>query len=139
MAELSTRWLILALFILSLALSACEEGGERFTTSPPPSAPPAPSYKPAKGVRTYYLVAEEKKCNIYWVEDGQRSVTRSRACPREVAPGEKIRLTGRTCMRESLEQARNVPVRCPRELYKAAEADRSGEGPEQLPAASATR
>jgi hypothetical protein len=130
-----------AAIVALCALAACDDGGERFAPAPVESSnAAAPSASaPKKPPRIYYLVNEAKKCEVFWLEDGQRSIKKSRPCPRDVAEGEKIRLTGKNCIRESLEPARNIPVRCPRELYKAAEADQHGGGPDRLaPAASSS-
>jgi hypothetical protein len=125
--------------VFLLVVAACDDGGvpdlsdaTSATATPTASAPKKPG-------RNYYLANEESKCRVYWIEDGMRSVDRFRACPREVEPGEKIRLTGRTCIRESATESRNMPVRCPRELYKAKEADQDGKGPDLIPTASAKR
>ena len=41
------------------------------------------------------------------------------ACPKDLELGEKIHLTGRTCMRESTMKDRNIPVLCPDYLTNA--------------------
>jgi hypothetical protein len=113
---------------LPLALAGCDEDGSRFVPPPGATAPETAASPSASTARAYYLSNADGKCVYYWVEGESRSEHKSLTCPRAAKTGEKIRLTGRTCMRESPDASRSLPVRCPQELYKAAEADEEDAG-----------
>ena len=50
---------------------------------------------------------------MYWERGEERSVLVRARCPRDLHPGERLRLAGRTCLREGGGPEREVPVRCP--------------------------
>jgi len=75
------------------------------------------------------------RCTVYWVEGPQQSMFRQEPCPRELEPGERVRLAGRLCIRESDNHAREGPMRCPQPLVETAAHDRQDAGDKRLPAA----
>lgn len=102
---------------LALVLAGCEQ--ERLPPPLPASAEPlSPSAISSTRPRTrdYYAANEHETCVVYWQEGDERSVPKSIPCPRELEPGERMRLAGRTCMREAVAEERSVPVRCPKQL-----------------------
>jgi len=72
----------------------------------------------------------DEGCFAYWMEPvtNLTSVRRAVDCPREIVAGETIRLAGRVCFRESSDEARREPVRCPYQLLKIQDALETGEG-----------
>jgi hypothetical protein len=113
----------------AIVLSGCE-----MESSAPPlpksADPPAPSVSSTTRPRSrnYYVENVEEVCAVYWQEGARLSVRKTIACPREIEPGERLRLAGRTCMREAASAQRNVPVRCPKQLLYAEDGDRRGKG-----------
>lgn len=92
----------------------------------PPGAPAGPSFAagadddplpaPRRPSRRFVLAHGGDQCVVYWEDGDQRSKPEQVRCPREVLPGESIRLTGRVCLREGGGRSREVPVRCPDRL-----------------------
>jgi hypothetical protein len=102
------------------------------TASPPASAPRA-----RRPTRRFYLGRTEARCEVYFVDGDVFSVPESTPCPLDLLPGERMRIAGRTCMRESSDQAREIPVVCPDALTNREKIER-GEKPRPEPAASAS-
>jgi hypothetical protein len=50
------------------------------------------------------------------------------ACPRDLEPGESIRLTGRTCLREGGPSGVSKPIGCPEALLELEASLRAGAG-----------
>ncbi|MEM1030239.1 MAG: hypothetical protein AAF928_21135 [Myxococcota bacterium] len=91
--------------------------------------------RPPRVVRVHHR--GRKGCFVSWREraSGRDSDPLAIRCPREVVEHEAIRLTGRTCTRESPDPSRRGPVRCAFQLVKVQRALRTGEpGPWQLEA-----
>ena len=115
---------------LALLAVACDEE----ETLPPPlplsAEVPAPSSSTRLRQRTrqYYASSADSVCEIYWEEGQASSVRKEIPCPRELRADERIRLTGRTCVREAPVKERNVPVRCPKQLFYMEDDDRRGKG-----------
>jgi hypothetical protein len=65
---------------------------------------------------------------MYWEQGDERSAAQTVPCPRELAGGERIRLTGRVCFLESGPSSRDRPVRCPSKLVAIEMADRVDAG-----------
>jgi hypothetical protein len=124
-----------AMFLAGVVLvGGCESDRRQYLGGPTDtaSAQAVPTMSARRPKRSYYLANDDSRCFAYWVDDDSRSVKREDMCPRELEPGERLRLLGRTCMRESADRTRNLPVKCPRQLVKSAEHDREGKGPMQL-------
>ncbi len=73
------------------------------TASPSPRATAAKARRPT---RRFYLGRTEARCEVYFVDGDVFSVPESTPCPLDLLPGERMRIAGRTCMRESADQAR---------------------------------
>ena len=87
--------------------------------------------------RHYWVINVDDRCFVYWTDGELRSVDAATRCPRTLRSGEKMRLAGKTCLRESTVPDRNVPIRCPKQIFYAERDDRAGEGEWNLPAAKA--
>ncbi len=95
------------------------------TAAPSDLGPPepdggAPTPRPAE--RRYYLANAGGRCHTYAEQAGRRSPVRIARCPRDLFSGERIRLAGRTCLRESSQPGRNLPVHCPPDILAAEQA-----------------
>lgn len=128
-----TRSLAASVLGVALALVGCEE--ERLPPPLPASAAPlspsvASSMRPR--TRSYFAANEDQTCVVYWQEGEQRSVSKSIPCPRELEPGERMRLAGRTCMREAVAEERSVPVRCAKQVLYVERDDQLAKGEYKL-------
>jgi len=78
--------------------------------------PPSPLTMPSarRPARTYYYARTGDRCEVFWLEGEEVGKREVFPCSRDVLPGERIRLSGMTCMRESPSHVeRQVPVVCP--------------------------
>jgi hypothetical protein len=93
----------------------------------PPSAPghaasqaePAHSVGPVRQApERYFMTRTGERCEVTVEIDGEVIARREPlfACPRDLEIGERIRLAGRTCIRESPAAERAIPVVCPDHL-----------------------
>ncbi len=117
--------MIRAVALLSLATASCGEcgadpGGDDLRPSPAASASGFEPIASATPGRSYYVERSGDKCTLYSTLGGERSAASPVRCPKELDPGERVRLMGQTCMRESADATRNVPMRCPKWLSWAA-------------------
>lgn len=64
-------------------------------------------------VRRYYLARTAARCEIYRVDEEGISAPLVTPCPLELMIGERIRIAGKTCIRESSDAERVEPVVCP--------------------------
>lgn len=126
---MTVRWVGLA-----LCLAGCSSSEESQTASGRPSVTStatASSSRVARPDRIPYLdFHAEKGCHAYWHDPTTEisSERREVRCPREMVAGERMRLSGRVCFRESSDAPRRGPVRCAYQLIKIQEALRTGEG-----------
>ena len=98
-------------------------------------APPAPMREDAglafplatvrRPARRYYFERTEHRCAVYSVDRGLASARATFPCPEDLRDGERIRLVGKTCTRESEAGVRREPVVCPEPLTKLEERARS--------------
>ena len=51
--------------------------------------------------RRYYLARTADRCEVYSVDGGDFSAPAKTPCPQDLEPGERFRITGRTCIRET--------------------------------------
>jgi hypothetical protein len=110
--------------LLSLLVTGCRD---RSGTSPaPPSeeAEPAAVSSARRPARRYYLGRILNRCEIFWVDGAEVSPPTLVACPLDLQPGERIRIAGKTCMREGSDPARHEPVVCPGDLTLKEQDDR---------------
>ena len=84
---------------------------------------PDPPRRPAK---KWFMARTPARCEVYSVEGEAVSTAEPAPCPRYLEVGERIRIAGKTCMREgSPDPARLVPVVCPDPLTAAEDLDRA--------------
>lgn len=120
--------------VLAIAWVLVAHGCDDPEPLPPPLPPSAEPPPPSSTVtaepreRTYFLANDDMICVVYWEEGLRSSVKKTVPCPREIAAGERARLMGRTCMREAPKPDRNVPVRCPKQLFYVERDDARGKG-----------
>ena len=55
----------------------------------------------------------EGRCEVYFADGDQLSPPTRFPCPLDLLQGERLRIAGKTCMRESADPERRVPVVCP--------------------------
>ncbi len=120
--------------LFASAILGCEEP-DPAPLLPPSAAPATPTATASYTRRTrhYFVANDHDQCTVFWEEGMQTSQRKIVACPREIDAGERARLTGRTCIRESARKERNVPVRCPNEVFYAVRDDRGKKGEFRLP------
>jgi len=100
--------------------------------------PPLPS--PARLEERFILEHAGERCaiRVEGKRDASLRLAKDFACPRDLASGERIVMTGTVCMRESAtDGARNVPVVCPSPLMRAERDLRSGALDQASPAEEA--
>ncbi len=122
------RALLATSLALALALASCRDGG-------PPAPPPATTTSPTTALdappaarrptRRFYLARTAARCEIYFADPGSVSAPMPTPCPGELQVGERIRVAGKTCVREGGERDRVEPVVCPDALTNFEKRDRS--------------
>lgn len=110
---------------LLAALVGCARGSD--TDLAPRPASDAAEFPPIAtsvvGKSPVFLLEQTgDRCRIFEATGATRTLGDDATCPREIADGERIRLAGRACFRESGDPTRAVPVRCPSELVDRAAA-----------------
>jgi hypothetical protein len=94
---------------------------------PPPaasaSASAAPVAPPRRPTRRYFFARTESLCEVYSVDGEQTSVAVEFPCPVDLLAGERIRIVGKTCMRETADPERREPVVCPDPLTNLEKSD----------------
>ncbi|WP_433933368.1 hypothetical protein AB3662_03625 [Sorangium cellulosum] len=81
---------------------------------------------PRRPTRYYHLRRTDDGCELFWIDGDLVSASQAIVCPPDLQVGERVRLTGKTCMRESAQTpARAVPVVCPLPLMNMEKADRT--------------
>ncbi|WP_437734936.1 hypothetical protein [Sorangium sp. So ce1335] len=81
---------------------------------------------PRRPTRHYHLRRTDDGCELFWIDGDLVSASQEVVCPSDLQVGERLRLTGKTCMRESAQTpARAVPVVCPLPLTNLEKADRA--------------
>jgi hypothetical protein len=115
---------------VALAATACKDGGPIALPATSASATPAFSAPAAarRPVRRFYLAHTATRCEIYFADPGSVSTPLPTPCPSELQVGERIRVAGKTCVREGGERDRSEPVVCPDPLTDFERRDR-GEKP----------
>jgi len=106
--------IVFALFVASCADSTPVEVRVTPANSAAPSvpAPPAAPAPPRRPTVRHYLVRTEERCEVYSADGDQVSPAERVPCPQDFEVGERIRVAGKTCLREG-KQARVRPVVCP--------------------------
>lgn len=94
---------------------------------PPPSASASGSAPqgapPRRPTRRYFFARTESRCEVYSVDGEQTTASESFPCLGDLIPGERIRIAGKTCMRESSDPERREPVVCPDPLTNLEKSD----------------
>jgi hypothetical protein len=93
------------------------------------SAPAAPAVPPRRPTRRYFFARTEARCDVYAVDGAQTTAPEAFPCPGDLNPGERIRIVGKTCSRESPVPEREEPVPCPDPLTNREKADIAREHP----------
>jgi hypothetical protein len=141
----SAAWLAGAALVAALA-PACGRTDEA-GLSPVESGEELPTFVvPAKrpSVR-FYIERTSDRCSVYAVDGADKSAPEDAPCPEDMLLGERIRIVGMTCLRESATPDRNLPVVCPTHLlaferaYDKALASSASSAPAAPPAASSAR
>lgn len=99
-----------------LALAACHDRGAPApapSTSPSAAADPDPAPSARRPARRYYLARTASRCEIYRIDEAGISPSLVTPCPMDLQIGERIRIAGKTCVRESSDAERVEPVVCP--------------------------
>lgn len=99
-----------------LLVIACGCDSEQVEDAHHVPAPPSPLGMPSarRPDRVYYYARTGDRCEVFWMEGEDASEPETFPCSRDVLSGERIRLSGMTCIRESPSHAeRQVPVVCP--------------------------
>jgi hypothetical protein len=95
--------------------SAAESGAEDA------SHPAAPASR--RPTQRHYLGRTRERCEVYSVDGDAISAPTSVTCPADLQVGERIRLSGRSCIRESpSDPTRNLPLVCPGPLLTGEQA-----------------
>jgi len=119
---------IVAAGLAGLALAGCKD---RRPPSPTPvpsgsaTLAPDPVASARRPVRRYYLAHTAKRCEIYAVDPDRVSPSVATPCPIDLEIGERIRITGKTCIREGGGADRVEPVVCPDPLTYFEKKDRA--------------
>jgi hypothetical protein len=99
---------------VALAVIGCKDRGPTTTAASASASPALDTASPARRpVRRFYLARTAARCEIYFADPGSVSPPRPTPCPGELQVGERIRVAGKTCIREGGERDRSEPVVCP--------------------------
>lgn len=77
------------------------------------SALPVPDLSARRPTVRFLMERTTDRCEVYWVDGAESSKHADAPCPEEMLLGEKLRLSGMTCILESATEDRRVPVVCP--------------------------
>jgi hypothetical protein len=91
-----------------------------------------PATSARRPARRYYMTHTPDGCEIYFVDPTALSPPLEAPCPASINVGERIRIAGKTCIREGDDPARVEPVVCPDPLTNLERKER-GELPGQAP------
>lgn len=122
--------------LLVLFAAGCHDSGG---AGPAASAAPSASEKADAAIsarrptRRYYLGRTENRCEVFWVDTDQVSAPSPTPCPADLLPGERMRIAGKTCMREGSDPERREPVVCPDPLTNAEKRDLAAAAAEKTP------
>lgn len=97
--------------LLFVASAACDEAAS--LDAPPAGSAASPAASARRPSRRYLLTHDGAGCAVSWVEGERSAAPEETPCPPDLEAGERIRLTGRTCLREGPDPARVRPVVCP--------------------------
>jgi hypothetical protein len=102
-----------ALLAAALSLAGCHDragpAARASASAPEPDAMPS-ARRPA---RRYYLEHKPARCEVIRVDEEGTSTPIPTPCPVDLLVGERLRIVGKTCLRESQDPERVEPVVCP--------------------------
>jgi len=126
-AGAGARALLVGIVVLGSLVAGCKEERPGVGAAPPGTIEDTDvAFEDvARPERTYFAANDDGQCEVYWAEGDRRSVGAAIRCPREIEPGEKLRLAGAGCIRDSPKPERRVPVRCVKAMFYVRDADRS--------------
>lgn len=96
-----------------VALAACQDRGAGSAPPAGTAVDPDPAASARRPARRYFLARTASRCEIYRVDGEVLSPATPTPCPVDLQIGERIRVAGKTCMRESSDAERVEPVVCP--------------------------
>lgn len=105
--------------LLVFAVACGKAEAPREAPAPDEADDDAPVASARRPSRAHFVEHQGARCALFWQEPSARGREREVACPRELLPGERLRHTGSTCLRESPIEARRGPSRCPPALTRA--------------------
>jgi len=117
---------LVALVVLAFVASSCREralGDMEASPSLAETQTPAPLPSARRPTRRHFLGRTQARCELYTVDGDQISEPIRTPCPPDLMPGERIRVAGRTCMREGSSSERREPVVCPGALNEQVRLD----------------
>ena len=114
----------LRMFVVPFALVGCE--GKLRDDAKPVSSLVASSFAPIASSQSmprqeHVLERAGDSCVLFSVLGSERALGDPVDCPGDLEDGERIRLAGRVCLRESGNAHRSLPVRCPSQLVDVSE------------------
>lgn len=121
--------IVFGLFVASCDGSAPVEVRVAPAISAAPSATATPA-APRRPKLRHYLAHTEERCEVYSVDGDQVSPAERVPCPQDFEVGERIRVAGKTCLREG-KQERVRPVVCPGPLLLRERRDGGTDAPAQ--------
>ncbi|MBK9264514.1 MAG: hypothetical protein IPM54_32605 [Polyangiaceae bacterium] len=95
-------------------------------TSAVPSASASAAAAPRRPTSRHYLARTTDRCEVYSVEGDRVSPAERTPCPQDLEVGERIRVAGKTCLREGRRE-RSRPVVCPGPLLARGQPDAGGD------------
>jgi hypothetical protein len=105
-----------------LGVLGCGDGGSEQSVPQAPEPTAEPAWNPQVRRPGWRFVFEKtgERCVVLRIDDNEH-ITKGEeaACPVDLQVGERIRLAGRTCMREGPDVTRVLPVVCPDPLTNA--------------------
>jgi hypothetical protein len=101
----------LVLVVLAATIGCGAKKGSDDAPAASASAPAAAAAR--RPSRHYFLARNDDRCEVYSSDGENVSEPLKTPCPLDIEPGERFRIAGRTCIRESTDPAREVPVVCP--------------------------
>ena len=113
----------------AIALAGCHGRAESAPTAASAAPAPEPTSMPSarRPLRRYYLERTAAHCEIYFADPGGASPRTPTPCPLDLEVGEKIRIAGKTCTRESGDPTRVEPVVCPDPLTNREKRELAGQ------------
>jgi hypothetical protein len=122
------RSLLLVALAGCLALTGCKDKHPTAAAVEGSVAPdPEPVASARRPSRRYYLARTATRCEIYFADPGRVSSPEPTPCPLILQIGERIRVAGKTCVREGGAPDRVEPVVCPDPLTNFEIKDRAAQ------------